>query len=224
MKLAIPCLACVLLLAGCSRQVAIPPGEEDALPPNEKEAEAVPGVEVKLGQQLLLSLPDPFLTPGKFRCDPYVAAAARFQNVGRKAAIKALGVLARDERASGGQRAVVLCRMLFTKKAASEFRRPMLGAAVFLGGTDYPDWPMEPIEVIDGVPFLIVRGYELGGRAESSERYLSYCVTHCEWNGVTFASRTPPEKAKALDKLTGSAKWKRPLDADERDFLAEQIK
>jgi hypothetical protein len=77
---------------------------------------------------------------------------------------------------------------------------------------------------MDGVPFMIVGGYQLGGVPEAGEWYLDYCLAECDWNGFRYAPKTAAEKAKALDKLIRSPKWKRPLDDDGRDFLAKQVK
>ncbi len=99
----------------------------------------------------------------------------------------------------------------------------MIGGAGFFGGTDYSDWPLEPIELVDGVPFLITRGYVLGGLPEADEWYLHYCETNCDWSNSHYAIKTDQQKREALYKLLASPKWKRPLDTSEREFLSEQI-
>src|SRR5688500_5892944 len=100
-----------------------------------------------------------------YRVDPYIAAAA-LQAEPKTAAdtLKKLFKEADDWDDAG--KAIVLCRMLFTAKPKGEFRHPMLGAPSFLGSGDAKDWPMEPIELVDGVPFVVVYGYRLGGKPE----------------------------------------------------------
>jgi hypothetical protein len=191
MKLATACLAAALLLAGC----ASPSSEE----------------EIEIGPVALMSLPDFYQTDG-YRSGPYLRAAVHLQGMGREAATKALWALVREEGLEG-HRAIILCRMLFTRRAGGEFRRPRLGGTVFLGDTDYADWPLEPVEVVDGVPFVIVRGYELAGVPETSEDYLAYCVAECDWSGVPFVSKTKSEMVKAMEKLDRSPKWKEPPEA-----------
>jgi hypothetical protein len=88
-----------------------------------------------------------------------------------------------------------LCRMLFVKKANNGFRRPMLGA------TDLADWPWEPIELVQTVPFLITYGYSLHGRQESAREYLAYCVDNCAWSDVTYTLISPTQKRAALIQL-----------------------
>ena len=57
-----------------------------------------------------------------------------------------------------------------------------------------------------------------------SDDAVELCIAECEWNRVPFGSKTIAERQQALDKLVHSAKWKKPLDDDERDFLAKQAK
>ena len=165
------------------------------------------------------SLPE--LQSSKYNARPYITAAARLQEMGRESACQALLQAAQTNRES--RQIIVLCRMLFTKRSGSEFRRPRIGGAHFLGGTDYPDWPLEPIELVDGVPFLITRGYSLGGLAEQADAYLRYCMTNCNWSTIWFRELTAEQKRDALAKLVASSKWKQPLDTYERDFLSAQI-
>jgi hypothetical protein len=116
-----------------------------------------------------------------------------------------------------------LCRMLFERRAKGEFRRPMIGAAGFLGDTDYADWPLEPIELVDGVPFLITNGYKVGGEPESPESYLRYCMENCDWSTARFREPSAGDMREALSKLISYQKWKRRLNSHEKDFLAAQI-
>ena len=164
-------------------------------------------------------LPD--LQTGHYKVDPYILAAVELQALGRVNALARLHSMAKDTKLE--TRVVVLCRMLFTQRPGSDFRRPMIGGASFFGGTDYVDWPLEPIELVDGVPFLITRGYVLGGFPEPDEWYLRYCETNCDWSGFRFTTQSEAQKRHALSKLLMSPKWKSPLDRSETRFLAEQI-
>jgi hypothetical protein len=117
----------------------------------------------------------------------------------------------------------ILCRMLFSERVGTNFRRPWLGESVFLGGTGYDDWPLEPIEIVDGIPFYVIRGYNLAGLAEAPDQYVHYCDTNCDWSEVVYTSKTQQQKRAALHKLFYSLKWKRPLNPDEQYFLSSQI-
>jgi hypothetical protein len=167
----------------------------------------------------LASLPD--LPGANYKVTAYITAAARLQKMGREPACQTLLQAAQTNRES--QQIIVLCRMLFTQRSTSEFRRPLIGGAHFFGDTDYPHWPLEPIELVDGVPFLITQGYVLGGVPESADAYLQYCMTNCDWSTARFREPTAKQKRDALAKLVTSSKWKRPLDTYERGFLSAQI-
>src|SRR5579862_9137932 len=95
--------------------------------------------------------------PQPYKTDPFIRMAVALQSLGRLAALDKLHAMARNPQAGG--RVIVLSRMLFERRPGSDLRRPMMGAAYFLGGTGYSDWPNEPIEVVDGVPFLVTDGY-----------------------------------------------------------------
>ncbi len=163
-------------------------------------------------------------TPYEYKVELYLQAAWHLQKMGKDRACDMLSAFAKEKGSDERDSIIVLCRMLFTRKAGTEFRRPMIGGASFLGGTDYKDWPLEPIELVDGIPFLITRGYILGGVPESPTQYLKYCLKTCDWNPHSFASKSKAEKQAALEKLLSSEKWKRKLNEDEREFLASQIK
>jgi len=123
-----------------------------------------------------------------------------------------------------GSEVFILCRMLFTERPGSAFRGPMIGGASFFGGTQNTDWPRVPIELVDGIPFLITGGYVLAGRAETPSNYLEYCETNCDWSRFRFKNKTSTDKLSALDKLVTSPKWKQPLEYYEKQFLSNQIK
>jgi hypothetical protein len=163
----------------------------------------------------------PSLQQQGFKVTPYVQAAAALQDMGRDAACQALSRAAETNEAN--QQIIILCRMLFTARGTNEFRRPGIGMPQCIGGSDYLDWSLEPIELVDGIPFAIAQGYSGGGRPESAQDYLHYCIANCAWSPVHFRDPTGKEKRDALAKLVASGKWKRPLYASEREFLSAQI-
>src|SRR5438128_2274316 len=85
-----------------------------------------------------------------YKVDPYIRAAADLQAISPTKACDTLLSIAREDEQ--GRRVFILCRMLFAKRKGGVFPRPFLGGTRFMGGTDYADWPLEPIELVDGVP------------------------------------------------------------------------
>jgi hypothetical protein len=166
----------------------------------------------------------PGILSAEYRVDPFIRAAVKLQKLGKEKAIAALSALAAQADVDEEGKVTVLCRMLFAARPGREFRRRGMGRPVLLGETKGADWPLEPIEIVDGVPFCIVRVYNVAGEILSVRVYLRYCVRECDWGKRAYAPKSAKEKKAALAKLLASPKWKRKLDADERDFLAAQIK
>src|SRR5581483_2244888 len=154
-----------------------------------------------------------------YKVDTYIQSAVELQSLGYDAALKRLHGMAQTNWWLGNGKVFVLCRMLFVQRPGSDFRGPFLGQGFFLGGTDYSDWPLEPIELVDGVPFLITNGYLLAGRSEAEDMYVHYCETNCDWSGFRYTIKTEQQKRDALNKLINSPKWKMPLDKNEQEFL-----
>ncbi len=180
---------------------------------------------------LLDSLPEPCRWPSQYIVDPYIEAAAQLQARPATEAIACLLGAARrhqDKFTNGDidNRTIILCRMLFSEKPGRKPRRLASFLCLFLGGTSATDWPLAPIELVDGVPMLIAQqtpAYN-GPAPEEAQAYIRYCATECDWNPFRYKSKTPAEKSAALARLLASPKWRRLLDAGEREFLSAQIR
>jgi hypothetical protein len=208
-------IVAVLSLTGCARHTVLP------------------GHDVSLKEL-------PPVEQGKYKVDPYIKAAEQLQAAGRTDASRQLIALARLNTDSfSDQRVAVLCRMLFSKRAGSAFDCPELGAPEFFGdppnssislnnsrdSSCFRTWPLEPIEIVDGVPFLVVRGYMVEAIVDPHymESYVRYCISNCDWSSVKFTAKTMEQKKKALTKIVASPKLRLPLEAYERDYLTQQI-
>ena len=164
---------------------------------------------------------EPEFSPERFKSETFIRLAIQLQALGREKAELRLHEIARNEYTPG--MAIILSRMLFKKRAGEQFTRPSIGGALFMGGTDYSDWPLEPIELIDGVPFVISRGYVIGGKPENDDEYVGYCETHADWSELQYAVPTKQQEQAALATLVTSQKWKIPLTNKERELLSRQI-
>jgi hypothetical protein len=191
-------------------------------------------VEGKSTKNAIEALTEIVRTNQQYKVDRYLRAAIELQALGNDLACDVLLLFTKEygdsknltdgKLAIQGREIVALCRMLFTKRPDSEFRRAMIGGALFLGGTDYDDWPLEPIEIVDGIPFSIVSGYELGGEAEPVNIYLGYCIGNCDWNSLRFETKSGAQKQEALKKFLASPKWKLELTTSDQDFFSAQIR
>jgi hypothetical protein len=167
----------------------------------------------------LLALPD----SRKFRSDSYIQAAHSLQALGKeKASALLLELAAKDVWPYSRTRS--LCRMLFQAKPKSTFRRAAIGGCTFPGGTDYDDWPLEPIEIVDGVPFMVAGDCGLAGIPEPPKAYVRYCIEECDWSNIKFTPRSKDQKQKALEKLLSAPKLKGKLNKFEREAFEDQIK
>jgi len=161
-----------------------------------------------------------------FKALPYLQAAILLQKMPREDALKKLRGLAKEEELNwknDGMKVVILCRMLVAKKKDGQFRAPGLGYPACLGNSKPSDWPLVPIEIVDGIPFLVVRGYDGEGLPELAADYLKYCIGHCDWSNTRFALPSKDAQKNALEKLLALPKWKT-LSTYEREFLSMQIK
>lgn len=163
----------------------------------------------------------PCLQCGEFRAAPYLAAAIHLQKLGKDKAVASLAEMTRD--GAHNDEFYILCRMLFVPQAGDKFRCPSMGSASFLGKTTATDWPLEPIEIVDGIPFCVVWGYSLS-EISRPDVYLNYCVEQCVWNNYAYGPKSDEEKQAALEKLLKSSKWQGNLEAIDRDYLESQIK
>jgi len=169
--------------------------------------------------------------PSHYVVDPYIQAAAELQaRPAKEAAALLLGSASRhQDRFTNGdldERTTILCQMLFSAKPESKPHYPGSFLCLYLGGTSGSDWPLAPIELVDGVPMVIARPTPaINGRLpEEAQPYVRYCVMNCDWNPLRYKTKTPAEKSAALAKLLASPKWRWPLDAREQEFLSAQIR
>ena len=151
----------------------------------------------------------------QFRSAPYMQVAHLLQQLPGDRRRKLLTSWTKDYQ----EQLFILCRMLFENEEG--FRRPGLGGPIFVDGGKIADWPLEPITLIDNVPFVVVRGYVLGGRPESIKSYLGYCFEKCQWSNRDYSKFDQKVLNAALSKLLIDKKEK--LSQNSSEFLAMQV-
>ncbi len=149
---------------------------------------------------------------------PYISAAIELQDMGREQAVFVLRECC--ENGENQNRVIILCRMLFEREG--DMRRPMIGAAAFPGNSTYADWPSEPIELVQNIPFLIARGYSLGGLPECAMDYLEYCELQCAWRNEIYVMPSDADLLASLNELLNSEKWQTSLTDEEEQFFRSQ--
>jgi RNA polymerase sigma factor (sigma-70 family) len=163
----------------------------------------------------------------EYRVEPYIRAALSLQALGKEAGIAKLKELAESD--TDGFKTIPLCRMLFTPKAGREFRRPALGTMTFAGSRAFGmnpeprDWPLAPLEIVEGVPFLLTTNMTLAKSPESAQRYLQYCLDECVWKTTLYAPKTTEELRQALATLLADKRLKGVYEESDQLFLAKQL-
>ncbi len=166
---------------------------------------------------------DTYAFAGSYRFEPFLEQAVALQGMSELARIARLKVLAADPR--HGSDVFVLCRMLFDAKPVSTFRRPLIGGAMFIGARsfatedDYARWPLEPITLYRGAPFLIVQGYVLAGLPEHPAEYLEYCLDSCRWRDMTYAVINKSERMEIAERFVAEHPE---LSEQDHDFVRQQ--
>ncbi|MEO6054328.1 MAG: hypothetical protein ABIP97_09970 [Chthoniobacterales bacterium] len=166
--------------------------------------------------------------PSTYTITPYLEEAVWLQSLPRD---QAIGYL--RKRANEGtheQQVIILCRMLFEARPGEEFRRAVLGLPSFLGARYanleelFKQWPLEPITLVDDIPFVILwGGYAVaGGPSETSSHYLEYCVEHTNWSSRRYKVVDKKQIEAALGKLLQRFK-NTPLYDFEIEALQKQI-
>jgi hypothetical protein len=152
----------------------------------------------------------------RFRVAEYLSGAIKLQALEAQARAARLREIANDP--ADAEAAIIYCRMLFEAKHGELFRRPQLGAPNFVGRADMHA-PLEPIEIYEGIPVLIVRGYTLGGIAEPPVRYLDYCLEHCRWRDAKYQAMDQARINQLLDKFASGFR-----DVADQEFIRNQGK
>ncbi len=169
---------------------------------------------------------------------PLAEAEKRMEEGGGEKAVKEADDIRRSSKSSvldERGKIVILCRMLFTPRGTN-FEEAGLGGLTFLGdngrttmnseGAIFKKWPLEPIELVDGIPFLVVDGWVYEGWCDprGAEHFVRHCATAgYDWSATRFVMKTKEQKEVALRKLIGSPKWEQPLGESERDFLGKEL-
>lgn len=173
-------------------------------------------------------LPRAVFLSDNYRVDSFISVAFKLQAAGKEKAVMMLRNFNKEKPAYGAS-VIVLCRMLFAAKPKGHFRGPKLGSPNCPADSSIEDWPLDPIDIVNGVPFLIIVYYSPSAFAnpvtsgESADAYLEYCIKTCDWSPTEFKPLKVEHKQKALEILLASKKWKTPLTDGKKKFFAAQI-
>jgi len=177
------------------------------------------------------------LTPDNYNPAKILATADKLIASGKEAAYSSLLKYAEKPIAvhieNRDDYAAWLCLLVYDPKPDSGLPTPLFGAP------DFPDidhivlnridWPRFPLALNQGVPFLLVSGYDIAGFPEPG----SWFIKRCRANGIFHTNIYPipshAEAKKALNDLISSQEWKALSWSDRQDqpekieFLRSQV-
>lgn len=146
------------------------------------------------------------LSDPSYRVETYLDMAIEIQKLEPEARAARLRAIAADPQID--YRTFFLCRMLLQRQDGSEFRRPFLGAPMFVdepygrsNDASFDKWPQEPISIYRGIPVLVTFGYVLEGRPEPPQRYLEECLQLGAWRPVTYTKKSKDEIRDILNQF-----------------------
>lgn len=159
----------------------------------------------------------------KFKSSAYLKAAEALQKLGKEEATKQLKTLA-TKNTFPNYPVFILCRMLFVPRKGGDFRRHIIGQPNYVGHANGSiTWPLAPIALVNGVPFMVEIGVFGTGVPESPLHYLDYCLANCDWNPTQYQPHTKAELKSALKKLMGSPPLQGKMDAWDSKKLTDQL-
>ncbi len=107
------------------------------------------------------------------------------------------------------QRIFLILRLLFVPKDATTSKMPHM----IIGSPGPPfdksflyEWPLFPLVLVNGIPFLMIEGYMLAGVAESPLVHLEYCNKECVLRSEPLGPLT--NAVGAVKQLVESESWK----------------
>jgi hypothetical protein len=166
-----------------------------------------------------------------FKSNPYLDVATYLQSIPESKAVNLLQSWANSARYD--IQVIVLCRMLFEPIKNDIFRRPDLGAPLFVGRNSIEMNPsssiflkfnLVPICIIEGTPFCVVKGYErVGLPPETASQYLTYCLSKTHWNTFKYQRLSQSKLENAYNNLLTTYFIECSLSAYDLKFLRKQV-
>lgn len=158
---------------------------------------------------------DLLLCPGptNYAPDKVIRAANYLIELGEETAYELLVIEAKRKNrfSRSDERISILSTLLWRNGASPPLRRIMFGGLISVPERSMKDedWPMLPICLSEGVPFLLGSGYVSAGKGpESGVDYLSYCKNNGKFRQQPYPIPTRREAERAVTSLFASEKWR----------------
>jgi hypothetical protein len=158
----------------------------------------------------------PSISGHSYRCGEMIHTVNHLRRLGKDRSLAAL----RAYLAVDGEhdKVVVICRLLFVNPKGWE--TPVLGESVpCVNNKALAHFPLFPIGLANGMPFLLVEGYRRGGRAESALA----CVKLCEGFSLVKDDYPLIDLEKAARSLTQTDAFRQLYDEADMQRMSDMI-
>jgi hypothetical protein len=158
----------------------------------------------------------PSILGDTYQCGEMVDLVNHLRRIGKNRSLASL----RKYLASGGEddKVLVICRLLFVNPKGWD--APVLGKPVpDISEDAAKKFPLFPIALSEGVPFLLVKGYSLKGQPESAAK----CLQRCE--GFVLVKEDYPSAGseKAARALTKTESFRQLYDKNDLPDMSDII-
>ena len=119
----------------------------------------------------------PIIAGWDYRTSDLVRVVNSLRRIGKEKSLRLLWKYNESSDRDRVDRIVLVCQSLFVNKQS--WRTPSLGEPVSIMQQEHiKKFPSFPLAISEGVPFLVVEGYRIGGmRAENADQLLQQCET-----------------------------------------------
>ena len=145
----------------------------------------------------------PPISASSYRADHLIRAVNHLRRLGREEAIRALKKYAKQTNHQENEKIFLICRCLF--KNPRGWKEPILGqpSPLIVSGHTRK-FPRFPLAIKNGVPFLLVEGYELQGSPE----LVDGCIQLCEHLPLISEDMPKINLKEAAKQLVASKEFK----------------
>ena len=168
------------------------------------------------GEDISIFKTAPSISGHNWLCADMVDVVNYLRKLGKD---KSLAVLRQYLTNGGdGDKILVICRLLFVNPKG--WNPPILGEPVpAIDQASAKQFPLFPIGLSDGLPFLLIRGYRLEGKAESGIECLKLCQS------LSLVKQDYPSTGyeKAARALVQSDSFRQLYDEADREEMADMI-
>jgi hypothetical protein len=158
----------------------------------------------------------PSIAGNTYKCGQMVQVVNHFRKLGKEKSLTAL----RNYLANGGEndKVLIICRLLFVNPKGWD--APILGEpSPSINEDAAKKFLLFPIALSNGVPFLLIEGYQLEGKAESAIA----CLKLCEGFALVNKDYSSADHEKAARALTQTKEFRQLYQETDRQAMTDMI-